>query len=491
MPAVTLLALVGCGLAITIGLAMSFLVLWQAPRARENQLMVAYFLASSYGSGANFLARTLSLVGADVSPYLYEYYDGSSLAFVALLSLTTYYAGLWRYRWVPWLLAAAVVWVLAVQLPLMHQGQVIRVAGYDATGDLEMSVAPLGQVFLAAMSPMGLLVIFVALRHERSRRLLPGLVVAVAGPLVHSLVPALRPFPVAAVSAAVASVLLARCILVEKLFDPMAQLNREMQSEIRERGMLIGELRAFADTVAHDLKGPLGPILGSAQILEEAGDGLSASERAGYARLIGRNAATMVRIIDSLLLLAKLRHWEVAIEAVDMQKVVADVRLRLAPQITSYGGVIDEPRQWPVALGYAPWIEEIWANFLSNALKYGGRPPRIQLEARRVGEVCEFAICDNGDGLSADERRQLFQPLTRLWSSGDDGHGLGLWIVQRIVERLGGTVGVESDGAPGRGCRFLFTLPAAQTADAALEPVRVATLARSAEARPALAIDRG
>jgi two-component system sensor histidine kinase/response regulator len=118
------------------------------------------------------------------------------------------------------------------------------------------------------------------------------------------------------------------------------------------------------------------------------------------------------------------------------------------------------PKTWPVALGYGPWVEEVWVNYLSNGLKYGGQPPRVELgaTAQPDGQVC-FWIRDNGSGIPPEAQTRLFTPFTRLDQVRAEGHGLGLSIVRRIVEKLGGQVGVKSEA--GQGSVFTFTLPAA------------------------------
>jgi signal transduction histidine kinase len=126
------------------------------------------------------------------------------------------------------------------------------------------------------------------------------------------------------------------------------------------------------------------------------------------------------------------------------------------------------PAAWPVALGYAPWVEEVWVNYLSNAIKYGGCSPKIELGAallsypspfggeNRGGGIIRFWVRDGGVGLAPDEQARLFMPFSRLGNVRAKGHGLGLSIVKRIVDRLGGQVGVESQ--VGAGSTFWFTL---------------------------------
>jgi signal transduction histidine kinase len=109
-------------------------------------------------------------------------------------------------------------------------------------------------------------------------------------------------------------------------------------------------------------------------------------------------------------------------------------------------------------LGYAPWVGEVWLNLLSNALKYGGSPPRLEVAGAPDGPHVRFSVRDNGQPLSEDERKRVFTPFTRLHKERAAGHGLGLATVQRIVSKLGGTVGVTVGSAGGN--EFFFTLPA-------------------------------
>jgi len=112
-------------------------------------------------------------------------------------------------------------------------------------------------------------------------------------------------------------------------------------------------------------------------------------------------------------------------------------------------------------LGYAPWVEEVWMNYLSNAIKYGGAPPRIEIGATPGSDNwVRFWIKDNGKGLTAAQQARLFVPFTRLEQGAATGHGLGLAIVKRIVEGMNGVVEVESE--KGRGSVFSFSLPAVE-----------------------------
>ena len=166
----------------------------------------------------------------------------------------------------------------------------------------------------------------------------------------------------------------------------------------------------------------------------------------------------MGKIIDELLLLATVRKQEVERESLDMASLMVEARQRLAGEIEEYQAQIILPDAWPMAKGYGPWVLEVWVNYLSNAVKYGGKPPRVELGATEQADgMVRFWIRDNGSGVPPEAQAQLFAPFARLDQVRARGYGLGLSIVRRIVEKLGGQVGVESE--IGRGSVFSFTLP--------------------------------
>jgi PAS domain S-box-containing protein len=229
-----------------------------------------------------------------------------------------------------------------------------------------------------------------------------------------------------------------------------------------EREHLVEELEAFAHTVAHDLKNPLNLVIGFGELLSDAYPELTVEERFEYIHQMQSGAEKAVDIVDALLLLAGVRTLDtVRIGPLDTGSIVEEVLNRMEPVIEEYGATVAMPEDWPVVKGYAPWVEEIWVNYLSNALKYGGRPPHVELGSEETpnGDV-RFWVQDNGQGLTPSEQAKLFRPFTRVDRRGLEGHGLGLSIVQRIAEKLGGEVGVES--VVGEGSRFTFTLPTAE-----------------------------
>jgi signal transduction histidine kinase len=231
-----------------------------------------------------------------------------------------------------------------------------------------------------------------------------------------------------------------------------------------EKKALLDELDAFAHTVAHDLKNPIATMMARASLMRLSWTEESDEQKLAHLGEIEAGAKRLAAIVDELLLLAGVRRMAVEPVAVDMAAVVADALGRIESLVRASGAQIECPAQWPVACGHGPWVAEIWANYLSNAVKYGGKPPRLRLGAERVPErdCVRFWVEDNGAGIEPGKQSELFRQFSRLGATGTDGQGLGLSIVRRITEKLGGAAGCESE--VGHGSRFWFELPAVEPA---------------------------
>jgi signal transduction histidine kinase len=230
-------------------------------------------------------------------------------------------------------------------------------------------------------------------------------------------------------------------------------------AELEERNH---ELDAFSHTIAHDLKSPLNIILLQADFLRmryaddlppEAGDHMNG---------IRDGVMKMNRMIDQLLWLARLRHVSQTDTVVEIKPVVESAVARFAPSLTAAHIKIKISDPLPNALGHAAWVEEVFANLISNAIKYMGDAngsARITVRATPQEKMIRYEVQDTGVGIEESDTAELFEMFTRLNTVPAEGLGLGLSIVHRIVTKLNGQVGVESK--KGKGSTFWFTLPAA------------------------------
>jgi len=253
---------------------------------------------------------------------------------------------------------------------------------------------------------------------------------------------------------------------------------RRYAEELRSRNE---ELDAFAHSVAHDLKGPLSNLAGFAEMLARDYGAMPDETRREFHERISSGAMRMTNIVDALLLLASVRRQEdVEVLPLEMGNIVQGALRRQSYMVRQHRAHVDHPQHWPLAMGNSDWVEEVWMNYVNNAIKYGGSPPLVQLGADpAVDGKVRFWVRDNGQGIPRADLARLFTPFTRLDQASAKGHGLGLSIVRRIVERLGGEVGVES--AWTEGSTFYFTLPAAQGSSIGL----ATPAARTASAMPA------
>lgn len=232
----------------------------------------------------------------------------------------------------------------------------------------------------------------------------------------------------------------------------------ERRQAMEEREQLIRDLSAFAQTVAHGLKSPLTLVRASAEVLAAEGPVAPGSEFYPYLDTILRGEQVMRNMIQELLLLAGVSNQQVEPRPLVMDTVVRAALERLAVMIHDHGVTVSLAQDWPSVLGYAPWIEEVWVNYISNAIKYGGSPPKLQLGVTlEPSGWVRFWVRDNGIGLTEEEQSQLFRPFKRLTQKPVSGEGLGLSIVAQIMERLGGRVTARA--LPEGGNEFGFVLP--------------------------------
>ena len=218
------------------------------------------------------------------------------------------------------------------------------------------------------------------------------------------------------------------------------------------------ELDEFAHTVAHQVQGLLGQIVGYSSFIQmNWANDMDDQAQLALKRVL-QSSHKMNNVLSEILLLASVDRSDIQTIPLDMVRIVSEAKKRLTFEISEYEADIQHPDSWPQALGYTSWIEEVWVNYLSNGLKYGGTPPVLILgaEPKKDGMV-RYWVKDNGEGISKADQKKLFKPHTRLHQTRARGEGVGLSIVRRIVEKCGGKVGVESE--LGEGSTFWFTLP--------------------------------
>ena len=252
----------------------------------------------------------------------------------------------------------------------------------------------------------------------------------------------------------------ARKLAEERLEQLNAELEARVERRTTELALLNKELETFAYSVSHDLKAPLRGIDGYSHLLmEDYGDRIDGDGRTFIAN-IRAGVKQMARLIDDLLAYSRMERRALQRTDVSLAVVVHGILAEYegSAEMAQAKVSIDVP---DMTVKVDPGgLEQVMRNLLGNALKYSSNamPPRIDIVARKEGEWCHLYVSDNGIGFDMKFHDRIFEIFQRLQRAEDyAGTGVGLAIVRKAMQRMGGRVWAES--APGEGARFHLLLP--------------------------------
>ncbi len=224
------------------------------------------------------------------------------------------------------------------------------------------------------------------------------------------------------------------------------------------------ELERFAYVASHDLQEPLRMVSSYTQLLARRyKDKLDASANE-FIDFAVDGANRMQKLINDLLALSRVGTQVLAHETVDCEEVLARVLSDLRPTLDAAGVVVEEHAPLPKVTGDRTQLGQLFQNLVGNAVKFRGEAvPRVTVSAALESErMWRFSFKDNGIGIEPQYFERIFVIFQRLHGKEQyPGTGIGLAICQKVVERHGGKLWVES--APGAGAEFFFTLPSART----------------------------
>ena len=238
------------------------------------------------------------------------------------------------------------------------------------------------------------------------------------------------------------------------------------------------EMQSIVSIASHDLKSPLVNILGFNSELKSSCNELSELLKKNDApelqkeferidrdlkesqSFIQNGAEKMQTLVDGLLAVSRIGTKEIKIDNIDMNTLLDTVLKSMNYQIQEQGAKITI-EQLPDCVGDTGQVNQVFSNLIDNAIKYlhPERTPEITVSGTQIGDTCEYRVTDNGIGIQAEHLDKIFEIYHRLNTETEkQGHGLGLTIVSRVLERLGGTIRVESEF--GEGSTFIVRLPA-------------------------------
>jgi len=222
----------------------------------------------------------------------------------------------------------------------------------------------------------------------------------------------------------------------------------------------------FLATLAHELRNPLAPIRNSLETMALATSSDRIVERAR--EIMSRQVDHMVRLVDDLLEVSRIERGkiELRLETIALSRVLATAIETSRPLIDAgqHELIVSEPRSALTVDGDPIRLSQVFANLLNNAAKYTEPGGKIWLGVREQGGRAVITVRDTGIGISAEMLPHVFEMFTQAHHSQrrvQDGLGIGLSLVRRLVGMHGGTVDAHSDGI-GHGCEFTVRLPLAK-----------------------------
>jgi PAS domain S-box-containing protein len=244
-----------------------------------------------------------------------------------------------------------------------------------------------------------------------------------------------------------------------QLADKATHLEAVVQQRTATLRETIGELEAFSYSIAHDMRAPLRSMQGFADILvSDYADKLDADGRRFLER-IAASAERMDKLIQDVLNYSGVVRRELPIEVVDVGRLLQGI-VETYPMLAPSHAEVTLAGPFPPVLGNEAMLMQIFSNLMGNAVKFvaPGVKPRIKVRAEVKGSHVRFFVEDNGIGISADQHEKIFAIFQQV-SKNFEGTGIGLAIVKKAVERMGGQVGLRS--VPGRGSTFWVEMPLA------------------------------
>jgi two-component system sensor histidine kinase/response regulator len=239
--------------------------------------------------------------------------------------------------------------------------------------------------------------------------------------------------------------------------------NSKIEAEVKERTAELStinkQMETFCYSMSHDLKAPLRGIQSFSQILvADHGQSLDAQAKE-YMSRIQESASKLNRLVNDLLEYSRVSTAKLSVSPIDLSTVTREALRLLAGEIQEHGAVVRVEMDLGTVLGHDATLIQVMLNLLGNAVRYGkpGVVPEVTVRSETRGNRIKVMVQDNGIGVATEYQRKIFEIFERVPIPGtEEGTGIGLAIVSKAIERLGGTVGVDS--IAGVGSTFWFEL---------------------------------
>ncbi|MDO8545379.1 MAG: chemotaxis protein CheB [Opitutaceae bacterium] len=242
------------------------------------------------------------------------------------------------------------------------------------------------------------------------------------------------------------------------LADHTGELTREVRLRTGELRETIGELEAFSYSVSHDMRAPLRAMQGFAQLLLEKNEATLDARSVDQLHRINASAARLDALIGDVLTYSRLLRSEIVLQPISLDNLVRQI-VATYPQLQANAAEITIDGVLPAVLANEASLTQVISNLLTNAVKFvaPGTAARVRLRAEEIEGDVRLWFEDNGIGIDPCDHARIWTIFTRIVRARDyEGTGIGLAIVRKAVERMGGSIGLES--AAGQGSKFWVRL---------------------------------
>jgi len=242
-----------------------------------------------------------------------------------------------------------------------------------------------------------------------------------------------------------------------KLFE-FAKQNKKFRNVQKKLRQKYQELEKFASVVSHDIKSPLANIISLTELLKVENEGKFDEETTQYLNYLNESSYSLRNYVDGILSFYRSEHiLEKDYENVDLHNLLSGVAHLYD---VSNDVEIDYPETAILKHVNKAALTQVFLNLITNALKYNSKDIRkIQITFKKTEAYYNFAVIDNGDGISEENSSKIFELFTTLDTNDRDGNlgsGIGLATVQKLINSMGGTIKVNSK--LGEGSSFQFTI---------------------------------
>jgi PAS domain S-box-containing protein len=247
----------------------------------------------------------------------------------------------------------------------------------------------------------------------------------------------------------------------EKLRQHADTLESMVTERTAELSKTIGELEHFSYSITHDMRAPLRAMRGFSSLLLDSFSGVLPPEGQDFLKRIAVSADRMDQLIVDALDYSKAMREEPALVPLDAEKLLRGM-IESYPAFQLPAADVRTEGKFPRVLANQAGLTQCFSNLLHNAVKFvaPGKAPHVRVRAETRGAMVRLWFEDNGIGIPAEYEEKIFGMFQRL-SEDYEGTGIGLALVRKVIERMGGAVGVESE--PGKGSRFWLDLKSVQS----------------------------